>query len=119
MPHPFKSAIGFGGNHFAFHQLMTCPSKFGSHLQPQFQRPRTEAFLAAYLQITGLAVIAHIIGIFGLTVGKIVLPVVISHHAIGYMTLEMEPAAEDGQCPILGQSQTRLRHGTGIDAQRL
>ena len=58
-------------------------------------------------------------GIVALTAGKIMLPVVIGHHAIGDMTLELQPTTTEGQRPILGNSHSHLGNGTRIDAQRL
>ena len=59
------------------------------------------------------------VSIFGLALGEIVLPIIIGHHAIGDVALQLEPAVEDGELPILGKCQANLGHGTGIDAQGL
>ena len=50
---------------------------------------------------------------------KLALPLVVGLHAIGHMTLDAEPALGERQHPVVGQGNTGLRDGTGIDAEGL
>ena len=47
------------------------------------------------------------------------LPTIVGHLAIGYMTLDAQPSVAERQYPIFGQRQPYLRHRARIDAQRL
>ena len=59
------------------------------------------------------------VGIFRLFLREVVLPVLVGGLSIGHMTFQPDPAFGEWHHPIVGQRQTHLRHGTGIDAQRL
>ena len=101
------------------HGTVSVTTKLGAHLQAKLQRPGAEALLAAYLQVAGLAVIEHPVGVFFPQAGDIVLPPLVCHYAISDMTFQVKPSAQGGDCPILRQGQPHLRNGTGIDAQSL
>ena len=89
------------------------------HLHPQLQAPWAKPLLAAYLQITRLAMIEHFVGIFLLLVREIMLPTVISHHTIGNMSFQLHPAIEYRQGPIIRQGKANLGNRAGIDSQGL
>lgn len=102
------------------HGTVSVTTKLGAHLQAKLQRPGAEALLAADLEITGLAVIKHPIGILVLpATGKFPLPPLVCHYAISDMSFQVKPSAQGGDCPIFRQGQPHLRNGTGIDAQSL
>ena len=120
MPETTKSIFGW----FLYH--LTCfGTKIGfatkqvGHLHPQRQAPRTESLLAAYLQITCLAMIKHFVGIFLLLLREVMLPTVISHHTIRDVTFHLYPTIEYRQGPIIRQGKANLRNRARIDAQRL
>ena len=120
MPETTKSIFGW----FLYH--LTCfGTKIGlatkqvGHLHPQLQAPWAKPLLAAYLQITSLAMIEHFVGIFLLLVREIMLPTVISHHTIGNMSFQLHPAIEYRQGPIIRQGKANLGNRAGIDSQGL
>ena len=47
------------------------------------------------------------------------LPVVVGQLAVGDVSLQPQPSVRERQHPVVCQSQTHLRHGARIDAQRL
>ena len=98
---------------------MSHAAEGGGHLQSEFHGEGIEAVFLAYLQIAGLAVIEHAVGIALLPGGEIVLPVLVGHLAIGDVALQVHPVVGAGQCPVVGQREPHLRHRAGIDAERL
>ena len=63
------------------------------------------------------AMVKHVVDIFGLPLGEIMLPIVVGHQAERRMPLNMKPATAERQRPILGQGQTRLGDGACVDAE--
>ena len=100
-------------------RLIRVPAESGCHLQAQFQRKRCETLFVSNLQISGLAVKKHIVGIATLLSGEPHLKVVVRHSSIGNVPFQLQPSPTERQNPIVGQSQTHLRNGPGIDAQQL
>ena len=67
-------------------------------------------------QIAGLGVQEHVVGIFRLFLGEVMLPVLVGQPPVGNVSFEMKPAIGKGQCPVLWQSQPHLRYRPSVDA---
>ena len=91
-------------------------AELARHLQSQFEAEREERVLVAYLQIARLGVVEHVVGVFLLLVGEVVLPAVVGHHAVGDVSLKVKPALCTGDGPVFGQGDAHLRHWSGVDA---
>ena len=76
-------------------QTIEISSKLSAHFQTKFYAPRTVLPLIFYLKITRLAMIKDMIGIFGLTGSKFVLPMIIGHYSIRDMTFELQPTFQE------------------------
>ena len=61
----------------------------GGHFEPHFQRKGEESLLIANLQIAGLAVEKHVVGIFLRAVRKLMLPILVGHAAVGDVAFEV------------------------------
>ena len=59
------------------------------------------------------------VGVSALPACEAGLPVVVGKHAVGHVSLDMEPSAQEGQGVIAWQGQPHLWHRTGVDAQGL
>ena len=94
-------------------------TKRGCHLHAQFDGPRAEHVLVAYLEVARFAMVEYAVGIFALLLREVVLPSLVRHLAIGNVALDVEPSASEGQRPIVGEGNAHLRHRAGVDAQRL
>ena len=81
--------------------MISSASEERSHLESQFDRPGAEAIGVANHQVARLAVIEHIVGIFRLLVGEVVLPVLVGQTSVCDMAFDMQPAVGKRQCPIL------------------
>ena len=119
IPHTLESTLCRHLLHLVTHHTVGFAAKLIRHLQSHFETQRTEGILIAYLEVSCLAMVEYMVGIFRLALRELMLPIIVGHHTIGDVTLDMQPMVEDRNRPILRQRQSHLWHRSCIDTKCL
>ena len=104
VPHAFQSTFSFHGQHGAVAlPLIGCSSEGGCHLKSEFERPWEEPVFVSDFEISGFAVIEHVVCVVVNLIGECVLPIVVGHLSVCDMSFQPQPAVGVWNHPIFGE----------------